>query len=135
MGFISFSLSIICSRFVSSKDLLLHFYMNDIRDQNVNLPIDSECKNFPWKSRYTLLDSIKNLITSREIYSDEFYINLFVYYSRFDSCKDRVSHFYMNDIRDRNVNLLIDSVRKNFALESRCTARFILKFNNFPGNL
>jgi len=47
MGFISFSLSIICSRFVSSKDLLLHFYMNDIRDQNVNLPIDSECKNFP----------------------------------------------------------------------------------------
>jgi len=57
----------------------------------------------------------------RETYSDEFYIIFFVYCSRFDTCKDRGLHFYMNDIRDRNVNLRIDSKCKNFGLESRCT--------------
>jgi len=35
-----------CSRFASSKDRGLHCYMNDIRGRNVNLPIDSKCKNF-----------------------------------------------------------------------------------------
>jgi len=46
------------SRFVSSKDRGLHFYMNDIQDRNVNLPMDSKCKHFALESLCTLLDSI-----------------------------------------------------------------------------
>ena len=110
-----------CSRFASSKDCGLHCYMNDIRGRNVNLPIDSKCKNFALESRCTLLDSIWNLITFRETYSNECYVILFVCCSRFVSCKDRGLHFYMNDIRDRNVNLPIDSKCENFGLKSLCT--------------
>jgi len=102
------------SRFDTCKDRGLRFYMNDIRDRNVNLPIDSKCKNFALESRCTLLDSIQNLTTFRETYSDAFHIIFFVYCNRFDTCKDRGLHFYMNDIRDRNVNLPIDSKCKNF---------------------
>jgi len=102
------------SRFDTCKDRGLRFCMNDIRDRNVNLPIDSKCKNFALESRCTLLDSIQNLTTFRETYSDEFHIIFFVYCNRLDTCKDRGLHFYMNDIRDRNVNLPIDSKCKNF---------------------
>jgi len=108
-------------RFVFCEGRGLHFYMNDIRDRNVNLPIDSNWKNFALKSRCTLLDSIESLTTFREGYIDEFYIILFVYCSRFFCCNDLGLHFYMNDIRDRNVNLPIDSKCKNFALKSRFT--------------
>jgi len=93
----------------------------DIRDRNVNLPIESKCKDFALKSRCTLLDSIENLITFRETCSNEFSIIFFVCCSRFVCCKNRRLHFYMKDIRDRNVNLPIDSTCKNFALKSRCT--------------
>jgi len=92
----------------------------DIRDRNANLPIDSKCKNFALKSCCTLLDSIENLITFRETCSNEFYIIFFVCYSRFACCKNRGLHFYMKDIRDRTVNLPIDSKCKNFALKSCC---------------
>ena len=116
-----FILFVYCSRFVSSKDRGLHFCMNYIRDRNVNLPTDSKCKNFTLESLCTLFDSIYNLITFRETYSDQFYIIVFVYCSRFVSSKDCGLHFYINDIRDRNVNLPIDSKCKNFASESLCT--------------
>jgi len=89
--------------------------MNDIRDRNANLPIDSPCKNFALKSCCTLLDSLENLTTFRETYSNEFYIIFFVHYSRFYCCKDCGLHFYINDIPDRNVNLPIKSKCKNFA--------------------
>jgi len=39
---------------------VLHFYVNDIRDRNIDLLIDSKCKNFAFKSRCTPLDSTKN---------------------------------------------------------------------------
>jgi len=81
----------------------------------------SKCKTFALKSRCTLLDSIENLKTFRETYSDEFYIIFFVYCNKFLSCKDPGLHIYMNDIRDQNVNLPIDRKCKNFALKSRCT--------------
>jgi len=44
--------------------------MNDIRDRNMNTPIDSKCKNFQLKSRCALLDSIENLITFQETQSN-----------------------------------------------------------------
>jgi len=59
-----------------------------------------------------------------------FYSYFFVYHSTFVCCEDRGLHIYIN-IRDRNVNLPIDSKCKNFAFTSRCTIpRFNLKFNN-----
>jgi len=45
------------------------------------------------------------LTTFRETYSGEFCIIFFVFCSRFVCCKDRGLHFYINDIRDRNVDL------------------------------
>jgi len=56
MGFIIFF--VYYSRFHTCKDHGLHFYMNDIRDRNMNLPTDSKCKNLHLKSRCTVLDSI-----------------------------------------------------------------------------
>jgi len=102
------------SRFVCCKDRGLHFYVNDIRHRNVDLPIDSKCKKLTLKSRCTPLDSTKMLTTFRETYSGEFYIIFFDYCSRFVCCKDRGLHFYINDIRDRNVDLPIDSKCKKF---------------------
>ena len=109
------------SRFACCKDRGLHFYVIGIRDRNVDLPIDSKCKKFALKSRCTPLDSTKNLTSFRVTYSDDFGIIFFVCYSRFVCCKDRGLHFHVNDIRNRNVNLPIDSKCKNFALKSRCT--------------
>ena len=74
--------------------------MNDIRDRYVNLRIVCKCKNFQLKSCCTLHDSIENLTTFRELYIDDFYIILFVYYSRFVCCRGRRLHFYMNDSPD-----------------------------------
>jgi len=108
------------SRFVCCQDRGLHFYMNDIRDRKVNLPIYSKCKEFALKSHCTSLDSTKNLTTFPETYSGAFYIIFFVYYRRFVCCNDRGLHFYINDIQDRKVNLPIDSKCKKFALKSRC---------------
>jgi len=108
-------------RFVFCNDRGLHFYMNDIRDRNVNLHIDNKYRNFALKSSCTLLDSIENSITFRETHSDEFYIIFFVYYGRFIFCKYHGLHFCMNDIWDRNVNLPIDSEVKKFPSESCCT--------------
>jgi len=51
-----------------------------------------------------------NLITFRETYNIEFFIIFFVYSGRFVSSKDRGLYLYMNDIRDRNVNLPIQGV-------------------------
>jgi len=97
--------------------------MSDVRDRNVNLPVElgSKRKNCSFKSRCTLLDSIRNLIIFGGTYGDEFYIIFFVYCSKFVCCKDRGLHFYMNDKRDRNVNLRMDSKCKNFALKSHGT--------------
>ena len=111
-----------CSRFVCCKDRGLHFYVNDIRDRNVNLPINSKYKKFALKSRCTPLDSTKKLTIFGETYSGEFYTLFFDYCSKHVCCKDRGLHFYVNDIRDRNVNLPIESKCKKFALKSRCTS-------------
>jgi len=60
------------SRFVCCKDRGLQFYIIDIRDRNVDIPIDSKCKNFALKSLCTPLNSSENLTTFRETYSGDF---------------------------------------------------------------
>jgi len=62
-----------------------------------------------------------NLTTFRETYSDKFCIVFFVYCNISFCCKDRRLYFYMNEIRDQNVNIPMDSKRKNYALNTHCT--------------
>jgi len=123
------------SGFDTCKDRGFHFYMDDIWDWNVNIRIDSTCKNFALKSRCTLLDSIDYLITFRETYINEFYTILFAYYSRFLFWKDRGLHFYMKDIRDRNVNIPIDSKCKNLVWNRPAHCAIQFKCSNFPGKI
>ena len=76
-----------------------------------------------------------NLTTFRETYHDGIYIVLFFYCSWFVSCKDDGLHFYINDIRDRNVNIPRQYMQK-FCIEIGLHgAQLNLKCNNYPGNL
>jgi len=106
-------------RLVCCKHHELHFYLHDIRDQNINLPLDIKCKNFALNCGASCSTEFKIYMLSGK-HSDDFYIIFVVYCSRFPCCKDRGLHLYMHDRWGENVNLPIDSKCKNFALKLCC---------------
>jgi len=138
------------SRSAHCKYRGLHFYVEDTQDRNVNLPIDSKCKKFAFKSRWTLpqfnlklnnfpwnicsefhiicfvycgphcFDSNKKWILSGKHMAMSF-ISFFVFCSWFVFFKDRRLHFHMHDTRDLNVDLPLYIKCKNFALKTHCT--------------